>query len=102
MLSGISYSDYWKMTFGEVEDVVSFFTDERKKQREQQEKNLLLNSYYSGYFSRVRPFPRKIETVFPKLFGREKDGSISATNTVAIAAAMDRFMSNFKKTKRGE
>lgn len=98
---GVSYSDYWHMTFGEI---LYFINYNRKKQEKQIECELqatAFNAYWGGYYSRPRVrMPETLPKAFPSLFGRTSDGQIKAENWQESKRALSQFAELFNANKK--
>ena len=84
LLVGISYSDFWKMTIGEIYDVLQANADRQKAeaderaelfklQAKQAIQNAALTAYFGGYYSRSYvKLPETLRSAFPTIFDTEQ------------------------------
>ena len=101
MCAGISYNDFWQMTFGEVEDVLTFARDREEAKADADIKSAAFTAYFSGAYARpgVR-LPQSLVRAFPDLFGRTADGGIKAENWQESKRAMMMLADNFNASKK--
>lgn len=98
---GVSYSDFWRMTLGEINSVLSFSSEREKARQEREMLYAAVTAYYGGAYSResVR-LPRSLKSAFPALFGRSADGQILAENWQESERAMAAWAESFNKKQR--
>ena len=80
IISGVSYSDFWEMTIGEINDVLTVYSEkEQRKVKNMVEiakaetqtmiESACISAYFGGYYSRRDVnFPRTICDAFPSVF----------------------------------
>ena len=95
---GVSYSDFWKMTPGEITSVLSFANDREEARQKRELRGLAFAAYYSGGYSReTTKLPRTVREAFPELFGRMEDGQIKAEDWQESERAMAAWAARFEK-----
>ena len=94
--SGVSYSDFHKMTIGEIRAVIKFADDKIRGVQ----KLAASTAYSVGAFFHTRRMPETVQTAFPALFGRTSDGQIKAENWRESYAAMEKMRLKFEERKR--
>lgn len=94
LFAGISYSDYWLMTVGEITQVI-----ERAAKRETEEiKTRAALAYKTGVTARTDTrLPRTCAAAFPSLFGYAGDGQILADNLEESERAMGAWFQRFNR-----
>lgn len=77
-MTGISYDDFMKMTFGEIKRVVEEYLEYIKHIEKARSIDAVTTAYYGALLGRVKPsdFPHSIKQAFPGLFGRTAEGGI--------------------------
>lgn len=96
LLVGVSYSDFWQMTIGEIITVM-----ERANKREKEEiKTRAALAYKTGVTARTDTrLPRSCAAAFPSLFGYAGDGQIRADNLEESERAMGAWFQRFNARK---
>lgn len=114
VIAGVGYSDYWKMTPGEIFDVLQANAkiekrrfDEKleffKKETESAIQNAAFTAFWGGYYSRPGvKMPKTVVQAFPGIFGRTSSGQISAENWQASERALLQYAAAFKANKANE
>ena len=90
-MAGVGYSDYWKMTIGEMRRVAKHYSDYMNAKTEMQLKLSAFVAYNTARCSRAKSLPSSIEHTFPTLFGRTAEGGIKAENWQEGKQAMERI-----------
>lgn len=99
--NGVSYSDYWCMTFGEILDFIEFTRNKTEKMIECDMQLSAFNAYWGGYYSKERTrMPETLPKAFPALFGRTADGQIKAENWQESERALRQIAERFNQNKR--
>lgn len=98
MLAGISYSDFCRMSYGEIVSVVQKYAEREKRESNAAVQTAAFSAYHAAYFSRVKAsgFPKSVLRAFPSLFGRSESGGISVENWQESKRAMARFAEAYK------
>lgn len=91
IMAGVSYSDYWKMTIGEIKRVVMRYSERSSTEAETKLKLAAFTAYNTACCVRTRTLPSSIEHTFPTLFGRTAEGGIKAENWQEGKQAMERI-----------
>lgn len=99
MLAGCSYSDFWQMTFGEIQKFLEVASTKAKNEAHNALVNSAFTAYYGGAYSRENvQLPRKLQTAFPALFGYTKDGQIDIeANADEAERAMEYWYKRFNQ-----
>lgn len=100
MSVGVSYSDYWRMTVGEIIEVIDFAAEKARNQAKNSERSAAVNAYNIGALVRSKHFPDSPQAAFPSLFGRTGDGQIIADNAEESERAMEAWFARFNSGRR--
>ncbi len=97
MSYGVSYHDYWDMTFGEIKVFLKFA--DKKADIESREKLQLaaFTAYHSALYVRVKKFPDSMSGAFPTLFDRTETGGVPADDVQRSKATLQRCLSRFSQ-----
>lgn len=95
--AGVSYSDFWRMTYGETANLVKFYFKHEKQ-------ITAFNAFWSGAWSQARDLPKSAPDAFPEIFDREsKVNGIKVENwqlsKVVMAERVKQFNEQHKKNK---
>ena len=98
---GVSYTDYWQMTFGEIIDFIKFSRKKQEAEIESEMQKAAFTAYWSGAISRAGGrIPDCPQKMFPSLFGRTSDGQIKAENWQESERALRQIAERFNQNKR--
>lgn len=92
IMAGVSYSDYWKMTIGEIRRVVQRYSEYVSAETDMKSKLAAFIAYNTACCVRTRALPSSIEQTFPALFGRTAEGGIKVENWQEGKRAMERIV----------
>lgn len=99
--AGLSYSDYWQMTLGEILDYIDFTRRKYERTIETDMQLTAFNAYWGGYYSKPQVrMPETLPKAFPSLFGRTADGQIKADNWQESERALRQIAERFNQNKR--
>ena len=101
VLSGVSVTDFWKLTPGELIRLIESINKRRAEREKHEIRCALYSAYYGAGLSRASRFPKSITQAFPELFGRTEDGQIKAENWRESEAAMHRIAAKYNRGKGG-
>lgn len=96
LYAGISYSDFWQMTLGEIKTFFKYAYKMEREKSDNEQRIAAFTAYYSGVYSQYKP-PRTLTRAFPSLFGRTSDGNIKAENWRESQKALQQIAKNFNK-----
>ncbi|MBO6301853.1 MAG: hypothetical protein J6N15_05405 [Ruminiclostridium sp.] len=96
--AGVSFSDFWKMTIGEISDVLEYHRKCEEEREKTETRRAAFISFWGGYYSRINvKMPQTVVKAFPEIFGRTKGGGIKAENWQECERALMQIAANFKK-----
>lgn len=99
--AGVSYADYWHMTYGEILDFIDFSRHKYERMVEVDTQLSAFNAYWGGYYSKPQVrMPETLPKAFPSLFGRTTDGQIRADNWQESERALLQIAERFNQNKR--
>lgn len=89
--AGISFAEFWEMTYREIKSVVEFYRSDAEEQEKNSIKRAAFTAYHTACLVRTKSIPSSIESAFPKLFGRTAEGGVFTSDWRESKRTMARF-----------